>query len=187
DFQAPDYAALYDKVKEKGEALMRAAFALRDKQERTAAISAARAAVKAQLSEDELADPNLGSAFKKLESSILRGDIIAGGARIDGRDNATVRPIVSETGILPRTHGSALFTRGETQALVVTTLGTGDDEQIVDALDGSYREHFMLHYNFPPYSVGETGRVGFTGRREVGHGKLAWRALKAVLPSKESF
>jgi len=187
DFQAPDYAALYDKVKEKGEALMRAAFALRDKQERTAAISAAREAVKAQLAEDDLADPNLGSAFKKLESSILRGDIIAGGVRIDGRDNATVRPIVSETGILPRTHGSALFTRGETQALVVTTLGTGEDEQIVDALHGNSRSNFLLHYNFPPYSVGEAGRVGPPGRREIGHGKLAWRALQAVLPAPTDF
>ncbi len=187
DFKAPDYSALYAKVKAAGEAEMRAAFALKDKQERTTAIAAARAAVKAQLSEEEQSDPSLGSAFKKLESAILRGDIIAGGARIDGRDNATVRPIVSETGILPRTHGSALFTRGETQALVVTTLGTGEDEQIIDALHGNSRSNFLLHYNFPPYSVGEAGRVGPPGRREIGHGKLAWRALQAVLPAPTDF
>ncbi|MEX1661574.1 polyribonucleotide nucleotidyltransferase [uncultured Thioclava sp.] len=187
DFQAPDYSALYGKVKAAGEAQMRAAFAIKDKQERTNAIAAARDAIKAALSEDDLADVNLGSAFKKLESSILRGDIISGGARIDGRDNTTVRPIVSEVGILPRTHGSSLFTRGETQALVVTTLGTGDDEQIIDALHGNSRSNFLLHYNFPPYSVGEVGRVMGPGRREIGHGKLAWRALQAVLPAATDF
>jgi polyribonucleotide nucleotidyltransferase len=187
DFTPPDYADLYAKVKSLGETQMRAAFALRDKQERTNAIAAARAAVKAGLTEEEAADPNLGSAFKKLESSILRGDIIDGGARIDGRDRTTVRPIVSEVGILPRTHGSALFTRGETQGLVVTTLGTGDDEQMIDALEGTYRSNFLLHYNFPPYSVGEVGRVGSPGRREIGHGKLAWRALQAVLPAATDF
>ncbi len=187
DFNPPDYADLYAKVKSLGETQMRAAFALRDKQERTNAIAAARAAVKAGLTEEEAADPNLGSAFKKLESSILRGDIINGGARIDGRDRTTVRPIVSEVGILPRTHGSALFTRGETQGLVVTTLGTGDDEQMIDALEGTYRSNFLLHYNFPPYSVGEVGRVGSPGRREIGHGKLAWRALQAVLPAATDF
>ena len=187
DFQAPDYADLFAKVKAAGETQMRAAFAIKDKQERTTAISAAVAAVKASLSEEDLADANLGSAIKKLESSILRGDIINGGARIDGRDNKTVRPIVSEVGILPRTHGSALFTRGETQGLVVTTLGTGDDEQIIDALHGNSRSNFMLHYNFPPYSVGEVGRVGSPGRREIGHGKLAWRALQAVLPAATDF
>ncbi len=187
DFQAPDYSALYAKVKAAAEPQMRAAFAIRDKQERSAAIEAARTAAKATLTEEELSDPNLGSAFKKLESSILRGDIINGGARIDGRDNTTVRPIMAEVGILPRTHGSALFTRGETQALVVTTLGTGDDEQIVDALHGNSRSNFLLHYNFPPYSVGEVGRVGSPGRREIGHGKLAWRALQAVLPAATDF
>ena len=187
DFSPPDYAALYDKVKSVGEAQMRAAFALKDKQERQNAISVARDAVKAALSDEELADSNLGSAFKKLESSILRGDIITGGERIDGRDTKTVRPIVSEVGILPRTHGSSLFTRGETQALVVTTLGTGDDEQIIDALHGNSRSNFLLHYNFPPYSVGEVGRVGSPGRREIGHGKLAWRALQAVLPAATDF
>ena len=187
DYSAPDYSALYAKVKAAGEAKRRAAFGLRDKQERQNAISAARDTVKAALSADDLADTNLGSAFKKLESAILRGDIINGGARIDGRDNKTVRPIVSEVGILPRTHGSALFTRGETQALVVTTLGTGEDEQIIDALHGNSRSNFLLHYNFPPYSVGEVGRVSGPGRREIGHGKLAWRALQAVLPAPTDF
>ena len=187
DFQAPDYADLYARVKKAGEAQMRAAFALRDKQERTNAISAAVAAIKGALGEEDLADANLGAAIKKLESSILRGDIISGGARIDGRDTRTVRPIVAETGILPRTHGSALFTRGETQGLVVTTLGTGEDEQIIDALHGNSRSNFLLHYNFPPYSVGEVGRVGSPGRREIGHGKLAWRALQAVLPAATDF
>ncbi len=187
NFQSPDYSALYARVKSLGEADMRAAYALRDKGERQDAIAAAKATVKAGLSEEELADANLGSALKKLESGILRGDIIKGGARIDGRDSRTVRAIDSEVGILPRTHGSALFTRGETQALVVTTLGTGDDEQIIDALHGNFRSNFLLHYNFPPYSVGEVGRVGSPGRREIGHGKLAWRALQAVLPAATDF
>ncbi|PLL14415.1 polyribonucleotide nucleotidyltransferase [Tabrizicola sp. TH137] len=187
DFSPPDYSALYARVKAAGEAQMRAAFAIKDKQERTNAISAAVDAIRAALSEEDNADANLGAAIKKLESSILRGDIINGGARIDGRDNKTVRPIVSETGVLPRTHGSALFTRGETQALVVTTLGTGEDEQIIDALHGNSRSNFLLHYNFPPYSVGEVGRVGSPGRREIGHGKLAWRALQAVLPAPTDF
>jgi polyribonucleotide nucleotidyltransferase len=187
DFTPADYSALYGAVKAACETDMRAAFALRDKQERVTAISAARDKAKAALSAEQLADANLGSAFKKLEASILRGDIINGGARIDGRDTKTVRPIVSEVGILPRTHGSALFTRGETQGLVVTTLGTGDDEQIIDALHGNSRSNFMLHYNFPPYSVGEVGRVGSPGRREIGHGKLAWRALQAVLPAATDF
>jgi polyribonucleotide nucleotidyltransferase len=134
-----------------------------------------------------LVDANLGSAMKKLEASILRGDVVKGGKRIDGRATTDVRAIVSETGMLPRTHGSALFTRGETQALAVTTLGTGDDEQMIDALHGTYKSNFMLHYNFPPYSVGEVGRVGSPGRREIGHGKLAWRALQAVLPAATDF
>ena len=125
--------------------------------------------------------------FKELEAEIVRLNILETGKRIDGRDTRTVRPIVTEVGILPRTHGSALFTRGETQALVTATLGTGDDEQIIDALEGEYREHFLLHYNFPPYSVGETGRMGSPGRREVGHGKLAWRAVHPLLPAKDKF
>ncbi|MFM7655220.1 MAG: polyribonucleotide nucleotidyltransferase [Paracoccaceae bacterium] len=187
DFTPPDLSAIYAKVKAAGEAQMRAAFAIRDKQDRTNAIDAAVEAIKAAMSDEDKADINLGSAIKKLESSILRGDVVNSGARIDGRDTKTVRPIVCETGILPRTHGSALFTRGETQGLVVTTLGTGEDEQIIDALNGNTRSNFLLHYNFPPYSVGEVGRVGSPGRREIGHGKLAWRALQAVLPAPTDF
>ncbi len=125
--------------------------------------------------------------LKELEAQVVRGAILKTGQRIDGRDTKTVRPIVSEVGILPRAHGSALFTRGETQALVVATLGTTQDEQIIDALEGEYRSNFMLHYNFPPYSVGECGRMGSPGRREIGHGKLAWRALHPLLPGKDRF
>src|SRR6056300_697332 len=187
NFQAPDYSDLYAAIKAAGEDQMRAAFALTDKQARVAAVSAAREAIKAALTEEQLADANLGSAMKKLEASILRGDVVKTGKRIDGRSTTQVRPIVCETGLLPRTHGSALFTRGETQGLVVTTLGTGDDEQIIDALHGNSRSNFMLHYNFPPYSVGEVGRVGSPGRREIGHGKLAWRVLHAVLPAATDF
>ncbi|MFV0408871.1 MAG: polyribonucleotide nucleotidyltransferase [Paracoccus sp. (in: a-proteobacteria)] len=187
DFQSPDYSELYARVKSLGEADMRAAYAIKDKSDRQDAVAAAKDKIKEGLSEEDLADPNLGSALKKLESGILRGDIINGGARIDGRDTKTVRPIDSEVSFLPRTHGSALFTRGETQALAVTTLGTGDDEQIIDALHGNSRSNFLLHYNFPPYSVGEVGRVGSPGRREIGHGKLAWRALQAVLPAATDF
>jgi polyribonucleotide nucleotidyltransferase len=128
-----------------------------------------------------------GKLLKHLEQEIVRGAIIAGQPRIDGRDTKTIRPISCEVGLLPRAHGSAVFTRGETQALVVATLGTGQDEQIVDALEGEYRSHFMLHYNFPPYATGEAGRMGTPGRREIGHGKLAWRAVHPLLPSKESF
>jgi polyribonucleotide nucleotidyltransferase len=131
--------------------------------------------------------PRVSSAFKVVEKDVVRGSILATSKRIDGRDLSTVRPIISEVGILPRTHGSALFTRGETQALVVATLGTGEDEQYVDALSGTYKEYFLLHYNFPPYSVGEVGRMSSPGRREIGHGKLAWRAIHPVLPERESF
>ncbi|GLS80066.1 polyribonucleotide nucleotidyltransferase [Paracoccus marinus] len=187
DFQSPDYSALSARVKTLGEDGMRAAYAIKDKSERRDAIDAVKARIVEALSEDELNDPNFGASLKKLESGILRGDIIRGGARIDGRDNRTVRAIDSEVGFLPRTHGSALFTRGETQALAIVTLGTGDDEQIIDALHGNFRSNFMLHYNFPPYSVGEVGRVGSPGRREIGHGKLAWRALQAVLPAPTDF
>jgi polyribonucleotide nucleotidyltransferase len=133
-------------------------------------------------------DPlKLGSVFKELEADIVRRSILDTGIRIDGRTVDKVRPILGEVGILPRTHGSALFTRGETQAIVVATLGTGDDEQFIDALEGTYKEAFLLHYNFPPFSVGETGRMGSPGRREIGHGKLAWRALRPMLPAKEDF
>jgi len=141
-----------------------------------------------KLVEDNEEEASLfGDAFGNLEAEVVRTAVLDTGKRIDGRDTKTVRPIVAEAGILPRAHGSALFTRGETQALVVATLGTGQDEQIIDALEGEYREHFMLHYNFPPYSVGEVRRMGSPGRREIGHGKLAWRALRPMLPSKEKF
>ena len=187
NFAAPDYSAVLAAVKAVGEDAMRAAYAITDKQERVAAVSAAKAAIKAQLTEDQLKDPELGTAMKKLESGVMRGDVVKHGRRIDGRALDTVRPIVCETGLLPRTHGSALFTRGETQGLVVTTLGTGDDEQFIDALHGNFKSNFLLHYNFPPYSVGEVGRVSGPGRREIGHGKLAWRALQAVLPAATDF
>ncbi|TDK46249.1 polyribonucleotide nucleotidyltransferase [Antarcticimicrobium luteum] len=187
DFTPPDYSALYDAAKAAGEEKMRAAYAITDKQERQAAVAAAKEAIRAALSDEQLEDPNLGAALKKLESTVLRSDVVKNGRRIDGRALDQVRPIVCENGLLPRTHGSALFTRGETQALVVTTLGTGDDEQFIDALHGNFKSNFMLHYNFPPYSVGEVGRVGGPGRREIGHGKLAWRALQAVLPASTDF
>ena len=166
------------------------AYKIADKQERQEKIALAKDSVKAALLTDaSTADEAIavGGAFKGLESDIVRGSILKTKKRIDGRGLEDVRRIESEVGVLPRAHGSALFTRGETQALVVATLGTGDDEQMIDALEGTYKSNFMLHYNFPPFSVGETGRVGFTGRREIGHGKLAWRALRAVLPSKEEF
>ncbi|MDE0968812.1 MAG: polyribonucleotide nucleotidyltransferase [Octadecabacter sp.] len=187
NFSAPDYSDLSKAVAAAGEKQMRAAFAISDKQERTTAVSDARTAIKAALTDEQLDDENLGSALKKLEASILRGDVVKTGKRIDGRKTDEIRDIVSETGILPRTHGSALFTRGETQGLVVTTLGTGDDEQMIDSLQGMYKSNFLLHYNFPPYSVGEVGRFGPPGRREIGHGKLAWRALQAVLPAATDF
>ncbi|MDX8355036.1 polyribonucleotide nucleotidyltransferase [Cognatiyoonia sp. IB215182] len=187
EFTPPDYADLYDSVKAAGEDKMRAAYAITDKQERTTAVSDAKAEIVAALTEEQQEDENLGPAMKKLESNVLRGDVVKNSRRIDGRALDEIRPIVSETGVLPRTHGSALFTRGETQGLVVTTLGTGDDEQMIDALTGVYKSNFMLHYNFPPYSVGEVGRVGSPGRREIGHGKLAWRALQAVLPAPTDF
>lgn len=187
DFQAPDYSDLSATVAAAGADAMKAAYAITDKQERVAAVTAAKEAIKATLTEEQLEDANLGPAMKGLESSVLRGVVVREGKRIDGRALDEIRPIVSETGILPRTHGSALFTRGETQGLVVTTLGTGDDEQFIDALHGNFKSNFLLHYNFPPYSVGEVGRVSGPGRREIGHGKLAWRALQAVLPAATDF
>jgi polyribonucleotide nucleotidyltransferase len=174
-------------VKKLGEKSMRAAFAQTDKMIRQKEITGAIEEIKSGLSEEQLGDEHLNDCIKQLEANVVRGDIIKTGKRIDGRDLTTVRPIVSETSLLPRTHGSALFTRGETQGLVVTTLGTGDDEQIIDALHGSSRSNFLLHYNFPPYSVGECGRNMGPGRREIGHGKLAWRALQAVLPANTDF
>ena len=187
NFQAPDYSELFTAVSAAGKDAMQAAYAITDKQERTTAVSEAKETIKGSLAEEQLSDENLGSAMKKLESQVLRGDVVKSGKRIDGRALDTVREINCETGLLPRTHGSALFTRGETQGLVVTTLGTGDDEQMIDALNGMYKSNFLLHYNFPPYSVGEVGRFGPPGRREIGHGKLAWRALQAVLPAATDF
>ena len=190
DVPENDDSELQAKVAGMAQEGLKAAYQEADKQTRQGKIAELRDAVTAELvAPDASTDEKnaVSGAFKGLESDIVRGDILDTEKRIDGRGLADVRSIVSEVGILPRTHGSSLFTRGETQALVVATLGTGDDEQFVDALEGTYRENFMLHYNFPPYSVGETGRVGFTGRREIGHGKLAWRALKAMLPSKDEF
>ena len=187
EFTPPDYSELFDVVKAAGEEKMKAAYAITDKQERVAAVAAVKEELIAGLTEEQQEDANLGSALKKLESTVLRSSVVKEGKRIDGRALDEIRPIVCETKLLPRTHGSALFTRGETQGLVVTTLGTGDDEQIIDALHGNYRSNFLLHYNFPPYSVGEVGRVGGPGRREIGHGKLAWRALQAVLPAATDF
>ena len=162
------------------------AYAEPDKGARHEKVDAVRARMVEALGADADAE-KAKSLFHDLEADVVRGGILDTGKRIDGRDTKTVRPIVAEVGVLPRAHGSALFTRGETQALCVATLGTGQDEQIIDALEGEYREHFMLHYNFPPYSVGEAGRMGSPGRREIGHGKLAWRALHPLLPEKEKF
>jgi polyribonucleotide nucleotidyltransferase len=163
------------------------AYAIKDKQERYAAVGAIRDQAVEEFATEDLDANIVKGAFKKLEADVVRGQILKTGGRIDGRTTTDIRPIIAEAGFLPRTHGSALFTRGETQAIVVTTLGTGSDEQIVDALTGEYRETFMLHYNFPPYSVGECGRMGSPGRREIGHGKLAWRAIHPLMPSSEDF
>ncbi|MBT5108874.1 MAG: polyribonucleotide nucleotidyltransferase [Rhodospirillaceae bacterium] len=189
DVPGPDesVAAVSEKVKTLGEAALRDAYAKSVKQERVESVDAAKADVFAKLAEEDADSSVVGGALKSLEKDIVRGAILKSGIRIDGRDTKTVRPIVAQAGVLPRAHGSALFTRGETQALVVTTLGTGRDEQMIDALEGEYREHFMLHYNFPPYSVGEASFLRSPGRREIGHGKLAWRAIRPLLPSKEDF
>ncbi|GHF16373.1 polyribonucleotide nucleotidyltransferase [Kordiimonas sediminis] len=187
-----DLTDLKAKIAELAEADLRAAYEITTKQDRVASINATKDKVYAALAEtleadEELTEQMVGDLLKKLESDIVRGNILKTRKRIDGRNLDQVRAISSEVGVLPRTHGSALFTRGETQGLVVATLGTADDEQMIDSLEGTYKSNFMLHYNFPPFSVGECGRVGFTGRREIGHGKLAWRAVNAVLPSKEDF
>ena len=163
-----------------------AAYKIADKTERQAALAVARSDAKEAIG-DDYDGVLVGGLIKGLEADVVRGAILKTGVRIDGRDTKTVRQIVAEAGFLPRAHGSSLFTRGETQAMVVATLGTGQDEQIVDALVGESRSNFMLHYNFPPYSVGEAGRVGSPGRREIGHGKLAWRALRPLLPKKDEF
>ena len=164
-----------------------AAYQETQKQVRYEKLGAAKKAAAEALTAEGLDADAAKGLFKELEANIVRNTILDTGLRIDGRDTKTVRPILSEVGVLPRTHGSALFTRGETQALVVSTLGTAQDEQMIDAIEGEFKEHFMLHYNFPPFSVGETGRMGSPGRREVGHGKLAWRAIHPLLPSKEAF
>jgi polyribonucleotide nucleotidyltransferase len=192
DFALPDNTALEKEILGLVEQDLRAAYAIAGKQERHAAVEAAKAKVMAHFFPQGAENPQydetqVAAAFKKLEAKIVRRSILDTGQRIDGRDVKTVRPIVSEAGILPRAHGSALFTRGETQALVIATLGTGEDEQFVDALQGTYKETFLLHYNFPPFSVGETGRLGAPGRREIGHGKLAWRAIRPMLPPHHEF
>ncbi len=190
DFEKSDNSEMEGKVRSAVEKDLGAAYQIAAKLERQDKVSEAKTKVKEALvpeDDDGTVSGEFSNAFKAVEKEVVRGSILDTSKRIDGRDLSTVRPIECEVGILPRTHGSALFTRGETQALVVTTLGTGEDEQFVDALEGTYKETFLLHYNFPPYSVGEVGRVGFTGRREIGHGKLAWRALHPVLPDRETF
>ncbi len=186
------YDALAGRIRELAEADLGQAYAETVKGVRRDRVAEVKQRTADRLAEDEGVDATLvfqafDELFKDLEKDVVRRGIIASNRRIDGRDPEGIRPIEVEVGLLPRAHGSALFTRGETQALVVTTLGTGQDEQIVDALAGEYREHFMLHYNFPPYSVGEAGRFGFTGRREVGHGKLAWRSIRPLMPAKADF
>ncbi|MBX6743998.1 MAG: polyribonucleotide nucleotidyltransferase [Acetobacteraceae bacterium] len=179
--------ALKARVAELGTEAVAEAYRETQKLLRQQKVAAAKQAVLEKLAEEGADLEKAKAFFKDLEAQVVRNAILDTGRRIDGRDTKTVRPIVAEVGVLPRAHGSALFTRGETQAFCVATLGTGQDEQIIDALPGEYREHFMLHYNFPPYSVNETGRMGSPGRREVGHGKLAWRALHPLLPEKEKF
>ena len=175
------------RVTESFEEDLRAAYAESIKQTRVDKLDKIRIRVSEVALEEELDSNEVSKGVKKLEKAIVRGQVLATGQRIDGRDTTTVRPINAEVGVLPMAHGSALFTRGETQALVVTTLGTGQDEQVMDALEGEYRQHFMLHYNFPPYSVGEASFLRSPGRREIGHGKLAWRALRPLMPEKDDF
>jgi len=190
DITLPDNEKYKEAVRAIAEEGLRTALSTPEKQKRNEMVAALREKVfeEVALAEDTPEEKVLlASTFKALESEIMRTAVVSTGKRIDGRDLTTVRPIVSEVDVLPRTHGSALFTRGETQALVVATLGTGEDEQYVDSLEGTRKERFLLHYNFPPYSVGETGRMGSPGRREIGHGKLAWRAVHPLLPSAEEF
>src|ERR1700678_2178704 len=191
DLTSHDHSAVETAVMEVGEADLRAAYSITEKQQRYAALDAAKAKVFGALAPAG-ADPKfpageVAEAFHNAQAKVVRWNILDHKRRIDGRDLTTVRPILAEVGVLPRTHGSALFTRGETQAMVVATLGTGEDEQYIDSLDGTYKERFLLHYNFPPYSVGETGRMGAPGRREIGHGKLAWRAIRPMLPTPAEF
>ena len=183
---SPEHDAIEARLRDSVGSAIEAAYREQAKQDRSNRLDAAKAQAAALFADDEARAVTL-KIFKELEKEIVRGAILRGGSRIDGRDTCSIRPIVAEVGILPRAHGSALFTRGETQSLVVATLGTGQDEQVIDALEGEYRENFMLHYNFPPYSTGEAGRMGSPGRREIGHGKLAWRAVRPLLPSKDNF
>ncbi len=192
EFEPEDHSALENAMLSIAEDELRNAYKITEKAARYAAVDAVKAKVKAHFLPEGIENPahtaeEIGAVFKHLQAKIVRWNILDTKSRIDGRDLETVRPIVSEVGVLPRTHGSALFTRGETQAIVVATLGTGEDEQYVDSLTGMYKENFMLHYNFPPFSVGETGRMGSPGRREIGHGKLAWRAIHPMLPTAEQF
>ncbi len=192
DFTPADDSVVLEAVLKLVDADLRAAYKITTKAERYKALDAAKAKVQALVSDtpdgvSTFSKEQVAGQFKEAQAKVVRWTILDDGVRIDGRDLKTVRKIVSEAGILPRTHGSALFTRGETQALVVTTLGTGDDEQFIDSLEGTYKETFLLHYNFPPYSVGEAGRMGSPGRREIGHGKLAWRAIRPMLPAKSEF
>ncbi|HKQ56089.1 MAG TPA: polyribonucleotide nucleotidyltransferase, partial [Methyloceanibacter sp.] len=190
ELKPKDGTEMIARVRALGESELSAAYTIAGKQERRDSVAAVKDKVLAALvpeGDDGTLAAKVAGAFKEAEKDTVRSSILNSKRRIDGRDLVTVRPIVCEVGILPRTHGSALFTRGETQALAVATLGTGEDEQYVDALQGTYKETFMLHYNFPPYSVGEAGRMGSPGRREIGHGKLAWRAIHPVLPDRESF
>jgi len=190
DIKLPDSDKYKDQVKGIAGDLLKTAFSTKEKSKRQTLVSEAKKKIVEGIA-IPADDPNekvlLTDAFKALEMDIMRGDVIKTKRRIDGRDLETVRPILSEVHVLPRTHGSALFTRGETQALVVATLGTGEDEQYIDSLEGTKKERFLLHYNFPPYSVGETGRMGSPGRREIGHGKLAWRAVRPLLPKSDEF
>lgn len=185
--ETDEQRALKARVDAIARAPIAAAYGERVKQARVEKLSAAKKAAAEQLAAEGLDADRAKPLFKELEADVVRDAILDNGIRIDGRDTRTVRPILAEVGVLPRAHGSALFTRGETQALCVATLGTGQDEQIIDALEGEYRQHFMLHYNFPPFSVGEAGRMGSPGRREIGHGKLAWRAIHPLLPTKDAF
>ncbi|MEM1376277.1 MAG: polyribonucleotide nucleotidyltransferase [Pseudomonadota bacterium] len=192
DYQPEDLSELEDTMGGLISDELLEAYKITDKTARYDAIDAAKKKVYETLYPEGAENPvwsdtQIGTAFKTLQAKVVRGNILKTGERIDSRDLSTVRPIVSEVGVLPRTHGSAVFTRGETQAMVVATLGTGEDEQFIDSLTGTYKETFMLHYNFPPYSVGEAGRMGSPGRREIGHGKLAWRAVHPLLPAAEEF
>ena len=192
DFQAEDHSDVVASIKKLVGEDIKAAYAHPGKYERRSGVDAAKktaaaALVKTDENPEGVDSSKFSAAFKECEADVLRRDIIENAHRVDGRALDKVRAIVSEVGVLPRTHGSSLFTRGETQALVVATLGTGEDEQYIDSLTGTYKESFLLHYNFPPYSVGEAGRMGSPGRREIGHGKLAWRAIRPMLPSKEDF